>query len=390
LPPGAKATQLADWLESRQSLLSVAATTTAPSGQTLDWIPLASQSATAIATPPPAARHATAQEQARPTRAATFDVGEPGPPGHVPVLRPNLAALPRKLGLDRLRAKRGGLFANSRRPPEAEPVDPDPKGYFHALSEASATAYGCDGWFNCWAPTIDVPASSGDDHSIAQTWLQNYQKPLTQSIEAGLTVDAGLNNGDKANHLFTYYTTNGYTSDGDDLGGYNRLDRGWVQYHATIYPGIRVLGTSVPGGTQFELGMKYRLWQGNWWFAVNDTHAVWTWIGYYPGTLFQGGIADRVDWTAFGGEVYSGLADPCATKDQMGSGHKAADGWRHAAFQRLLHVQTTRGGTMADFAGSRSVDAAASGCGSNEYTIACSMNSGSSWASYQFLGGPTP
>ena len=48
------------------------------------------------------------------------------------------------------------------------------------------------------------------------------------SSEAGLTVDKNLN-GDLSNHIFTFYTTNDYTEEGDNLGGYNRLQKGWVQ-----------------------------------------------------------------------------------------------------------------------------------------------------------------
>ena len=61
-----------------------------------------------------------------------------------------------------------------------------------------------------WDPTVNNPAAPGDDHSIMQTWLQNYDKPQLQSIEGGWTVDKNLN-GDTVAHVFSYYTTNGYT-----------------------------------------------------------------------------------------------------------------------------------------------------------------------------------
>jgi len=111
-------------------------------------------------------------------------------------------------------------------------------------------------------------------------------------------------------------------------------------------------------------------------------------LGYYPGSLFAGGIANQVDWVGWGGEVYTGLANPCATTDQMGSGLHAADGWTRACYQRLIHNQTDLAGTVANFDGIASVDVAASGCPTNEYTIETVMNSGSNWGSYQFFGGP--
>jgi Neprosin len=62
--------------------------------------------------------------------------------------------------------------------------------------------------------------SSDSEITIMQTWVQNYDNPQLQSLEAGWTVDQSLN-GDWLPHLFTYYTTNDYSQDGDFLGGYN-------------------------------------------------------------------------------------------------------------------------------------------------------------------------
>jgi hypothetical protein len=220
--------------------------------------------------------------------------------------------------------------------------------------------------------------------------VQSYATGTTHSVEGGLTVDIGLN-GDAANHIFTYYTNNGYSADGDNQGGYNRLNAGWVQYHPWIFPGIRVNGSSVLGGTQLEIAIKYQLWQDNWWFGVNnDESGPWIWIGYYPGSLFTGGLRNNADWVGFGGEVYSALADPCSTTDQMGSGRQADDGWTQACYQRLIHIQeSATNGDMIDFNGTAEVDQAASTCRVDPYTIDTSMQSGSNWGSYQFFGGPS-
>jgi hypothetical protein len=107
----------------------------------------------------------------------------------------------------------------------------------------------------------------GDDHSLMQFGLQNRDVPQTHSLEAGWTVDVGLN-GNATPHVFTYYTTNDYTKDGNNLGGYNRTVAGWVQYDAHVYPGATINGSSVIGGQQMEVSTKYQLWQGNWWFQV--------------------------------------------------------------------------------------------------------------------------
>ena len=387
LTPPRLTSDLADWLADRQSRLHITHTTTTPSGQTLDWVALGGQT-DSLATPPPEDRsQVTVVDPRKPSDPVTFEIGEPGPAGHVPILRPELAGLSDAVMLSERLSKPGGLLVNFNRT-NRHPTDPDPAGYFHALSSQWVRAYGADAWLNVWDPQVDLPASPGDDHSISQVWLQNYDKPQLQSLEAGLTVDRGLN-GDLGNHLFTFYTTNGYSVEGDDLGGYNRLQAGWVQYHPTIYPGIRVNGTSMPGSLQLELGIKFQLYEGNWWFAVNNREAgPWIWIGYYPASLFAGALGERVDWVGFGGEVYSSLADPCSTRDQMGSGRHASAGWQHAAFQRNLHTQSHASGAITNFDGAAMIDVAASRCARDEFSVDCSMNSGSTWGSYHFFGGP--
>ncbi len=380
---------LAAWLQQRQAQLRVTKTTKTPGGQTIDWIPVESQSPRAIATPPPveSSYRMAAVDAERPTRAATFEVIEPGPAGHVPVLRPDLRKVPDTTSLEKFLSKRGGLKINRNRR-ESHPTAPDPAGYFHSTSGQTVTCYGCEAWYNVWDPQVDIPSSPGDDHSISQTWLQNYDKPKAQSLEAGLTVDHSLN-GDAANHLFTYFTTNGYTADGDHIGGYNRLQQGWHQVHATIFPGIRINGSSTQGaGSQLEIGLKYQLFDGNWWLGFNNNESgPWIWLGYYPASLFAGGIGDHASWASFGGEVYSALANPCTTTDQMGSGRHASAGFSHAAFQRNMRTQSNTAGALINFAGSPETDAAASHCPAGQYTIQCFMNSGGTWSSYQYFGG---
>jgi hypothetical protein len=381
----------AAWLQHRQSQLQVTKTTKTPSGQTVDWIPLESQSPGPIATPPPTepSYKMAAVDAARPTKAATFEIAQAGPAGHVPVLRPDLSKVPDTTSLVKFLSKRGGLKLNARRQ-KPLPTDPDPAGYFHASSGQTVTNYGCEAWYNVWDPQVDIPSSPGDDHSISQTWLQNYDKPKTQSIEAGLTVDKTLN-GDTANHIFTYYTTNGYAPDADNTGGYNRLVKGWVQVHASIFPGTRINGSSTPGaGSQLEIGLKYQLFNGDWWLGFNNNESgPWIWLGYYPASLFAGGLGDHASWASFGGEVYSALANPCLTTDQMGSGRHASAGFSFAAFQRNMRTQSNTAGNVVDFTGSPETDVAASNCPAGQYTIQPFMNSGGTWASYQYFGGPT-
>jgi hypothetical protein len=384
--------ELAAWLKARQASLKIVKTTTTPSGKTIDWVPIESQHpAGEIATPPPAAAVSEHAEDAKqPVTPVTFELDDPkverGPAGTVPILRPDISRLTRTIALKDFLTKRGGAKVNKHRT-NKQPTDPNPAGYFHNTDSQSGKFYGWDGRINVWDPKVDIPSSPGDDHSILQVWLQNYDKPHLQSLEGGWTVDDSLN-GNLKPHIFTYYTVNGYTSDGDNKGGYNRIYDGWVQHSNSIFPGIGLAPSSVFGGAQYDASMKFQLYKEpnndhvNWWVAVQGV-----WMGYYPAKLYNGGLGKIVDWIGVGGEVYSSLADPEKTKDQMGSGHQAAEGWRKAAFMRNLRNQSNMAGSMVNSNGTPVSDAAIPN-GADPYTIQMHINSGGSWGSYFYVGGP--
>jgi hypothetical protein len=372
---------IAQWFNNRQKRLSIVKTTTTPRGQTLDWIPIASQVPSGkIATPPPAPK-LPAMSDARIGQVA-FELNdeqvERGPAGTVPILRKNLSILRDTRGLNDYLSKRGGLFVNKNRP-QPPASNPNPTGFFHVTSGQNTTLYGCEAWLDVWDPYVET----GTDHSIMQCGLQNYDNPQLQSLEAGWTVDQSVN-GDGAPHLFTYYTTNGYTQNGDNQGGYNTDVDGWVQYDANIYPGAGLNGISVLGGAQLGFSLKFQLWQSNWWFAAQGI-----WIGYYPASLFMGNqsvfstLGDHAEWIGFWGEVYSARPDPWTSRTQMGSGQRAEAGWTQACFQRNLRIQTDRAGTMADHNGTATAD------DSTMYDIVSTMQSGTDWGSY-FYGGGSP
>jgi hypothetical protein len=387
--------ELFNWLKSRQSALKIVKTTVTPSGQTLDWVPIESQVPTGkIAIPPPFdSMPARTIDARKPVLPASLELDDPrverGPAGTVPVVRPDISRLTRTVAQKDYLTKRGGLYVNKDRPNRG-PINPTSTGYFHVTdSQRTAAVYGSDFFLNVWDPVIDEPVSDGEDHSILQVWLQNYDKPELQSIEGGWTVDKSLNNDDVA-HVFTYYTTNGYSKDGDDLGGYNQLHKGWVQYSPSVFPGIRINGISTWGGQQLDISMKFQLYQEpnsnvfNWWVAVQGA-----WMGYYPATLFNGGLGGKVEWIGIGGEVATDLSNPFQTKDQMGSGWQAQAGWTYAAFIRNVRNQSDLNGTMVNNNGVGTSDEPLGG-GTNPYTIQTFINSGSTWGSYLYGGGQTP
>jgi hypothetical protein len=385
--------ELAEWLDARQRSLKIVKTTTTPSGQTLDWVPIESQHPDGkIASPPPLVHLPVGVgDKTRPAKAAGLELDDPrierGPAGSVPIVRPDISKLTRTISLRDFLRKRGG-FPVQKHPASPQPTDPGPGGsFFHATAVQSVRAFGCDFIPNVWDPSINNPPSSGQDHSILQTWLANFDNGL-QTIEGGWTVDQSLN-GDTQPHVFTYYTTNGYAQDGDNLGGYNARQKGWTQVSGSSFPGSRLTPVSTFGSSpQFEISMKFQLYREptngelNWWVMVQGV-----WMGYYAASLFNGGIGNVVESIKFGGEVATELANPGQTQDQMGSGWQAEAGWTRAAYMRNLRNQSDLEGTMVDHDGAQETDAPA-GVGTNPYDVALSMQSGTDWGSFLFVGGP--
>jgi Neprosin len=162
----------------------------------------------------------------------------------------------------------------------------------------NSNCVGASGLLNVWDPYVDdsadpnflgIPATASS-HSDMQVWLQNFAAQL-QSVEAAWLVDNG-ENGDYLPHLATYYTTNGYTEDGDNLGGMNQDVAGWVQIDQNIFPGALITGGSsgyyAPDAPVLDLAflsIQFQLIGGFWLLIVNGTT-----IGGYPASLFFGDL----------------------------------------------------------------------------------------------------
>jgi hypothetical protein len=125
------------------------------------------------------------------------------------------------------------------------------------------------------------------------------------------------------------------------------------------------------------------------WFWVQGAGAG-QWIGYYPSWPFFGAPGESLfstlgavaEWICFWGEVYSALSNPNNSTTQMGIGRKAEDGWTHACFQKNLLILPS-GGKEANLNGSPSAE------DPKKYDIQSHMNSGGSFGSYFFAGGPS-
>jgi Neprosin len=248
----------------------------------LDRIEIGSQVPDGKIAPSPPAYEVSADNSFHPVEFELTDTKQArGPAGTVPVLRKNLGALHETRSLADYLSKKGGLLLGPK-PPSGGSAPPNPFEYFHAQSAQSVNCVGCETWLNVWRPYVQY---SGD-HSIMQLGMQNYDLPKRQSLEAGWTCDQNLN-GDWDPHLFIYYTTNGYTQDGDNIGGYNREVDGWIQVSNSIYPGATLSPVSTVGGPQNGFAIRYQLFGLNWWFWVqSNANGTGEWIGYYPSWLF--------------------------------------------------------------------------------------------------------
>lgn len=374
------------YFEARLERMEIVTTTEAPSGQVIDWVPIESQvpKGHEIATPPSDAVRVRLPEGDRVDRLVRFeledDEAEVGPEGTVPVLRKDLDRVNFRQNLGQMLGKYPEVDSTYPIAGQVQTPPPSVDGpHRYAMTNQNIIAFGGDGTLSAFDPY----GENTDDFSLMQIFCGNSDTGRLQTVEAGWQ-QRWDSYGDWYPHLFTYYTTNGYTNDDDNKGGYNQDVEGWVQYDGQIHPGALSSPNSVRGGAQYVMQVKYQLFGGNWWLMANGR-----WLGYYPAWLFMGSgstfttLGDHADRVSFYGEIYDSNETPGKTKTDMGSGYWPEYGWTWSAYQRNLLVQTDRGGTMADYDGG-------SGWASDPdmYGIETHMRSGSNWGSYFWMGGP--
>jgi hypothetical protein len=304
---------LADFAQSRLEAISPVQTTTTSSGAIVEWINPEQRlrPGATLATPPPALSEPSPVNADESFVAFELDQenAQLGPVGTVPMAGKNLEAL-----------QNVSLQAHVSKPGQyALPAGPGvtSEGFFRATVDAeNQTCHGISAVTSVWQPTLE---DDDLDHSLAEMWLVNDHVTPAQSVEAGWTVSR-RQYGDVLTHLFSWFTTTGWTKQDDWVGGYDTDYAGWVQFDRSIYPGAVILGHSQVDGSQAVLSMQFELWNGDWWLAVNGR-----WIGYYAGALFGSAgddtLASSANRALAGGEVYTSRNPPSSTTTQMGSGH---------------------------------------------------------------------
>jgi hypothetical protein len=355
----ARRERIGRFFQDRGQRRKIVATTVTPSGQTIDWIRPESQTADGFLAQPPDPSVADASPDTEmPPQFSPPGLTAPvegrvqtevqrypsarGPAGTVPVVRFDVE---KYLASVRVPPENPQDVFRKMPPPETPqairrellPPAPESNNRYYVYWDRFGTFYGSVGQINIWNTAGPV----NNETSIAQVAVTRGTP--TQTVEAGKIEYQSLN-GDLQPHLFTWYTTNGYASTGDWVGGYNFLVDGWIQVSPTMMPGMSLVGMeSQLGGHQIDLTVEVRLYQGNWWVNI-----LGEWAGYYPyckggdappcdqGTLFSAsGIRDYVSRLVWYGEVYDSSA-PAPTSTDMGSGRFASAGYRYAAYFRVL------------------------------------------------------
>jgi hypothetical protein len=218
-----------------------------------------------------------------------------------------------------------------------------PAYYAHDTARSSkGHYYGGYSLVNLWSPDVITDAPYYEIHSLAQQWYFGGEGTDLQTAEVGWIVQPATFDTSKAVR-FIYWTADGYTT----TGCYNLDCVGFVQVDKRVKLGHPFPHYSMIGGKQYEVGLGYHLHNGDWWLAVGKH-----WVGYYPGSIYQGGQLSRfATFIEFGGETVGCRQEvvpgECISGSfywpPMGSGEFAENGYKRAAYHRRIDYLDSKG-----------------------------------------------
>ncbi|KAM3558471.1 hypothetical protein ARSEF4850_004588 [Beauveria asiatica] len=302
-----------------------------------------------------------------------------GPEGTVPILRRGLVPFPEKrppvvdASASPMVQLKTYLF-------EQQQQQDYTGQHWYATTGKGTKVTGGGGSISMFEPYL----ASKSDFSLIQTAMVRwYAKTVewgtvTQSLEAGWMYYPPR--GPKP-MFFVFFNTNGYQGSSDYMCGWNTEVKGWVQADDSIFPGMSFEHMSVIGGEHHDFDVKFHLDDGKWWLKAFGKD-----IGYYPAELFskqsktEDTLAAYGDVINFFGEVYNSGAE--LTNTDMGSGNfpEAGDG-KVAYVKNMVYLD-------GDGKEQMFTDGYIQESDRTRYRIKPFWNSGTTWKSYIYLGGP--
>jgi Neprosin len=388
------------------SRLDIVATTTTPSGQTVDWIP----HQVADGLPPPLPQHADESlhdGDSHSDMPKTFvaqgelemDGVERGPPGTVPTHRMNFEKATFERSLHQVLSSKVAPLTDANIP-AAGPVADENGTHWYASTSQKVDNYGGCASFSIFVPTVERPADFSliqvaviRDHGAADSNPTGRQE---QTVEAGWIFAPSFLGPEPV--VFSFFTTKGYVDFGRNAGadafkqGYNTAP-GWrinPYIVPTIQPGTRLNPKSIDGGAQYDVKIQYTLVNDQWWLGINDQ-----WLGSYPAELFSRNrpdatktLADHADRINFYGEVFDFKKNPKMTTTDMGSGMFSGSGFSHSAYIRNIQYQPQSSNIDASLVDYKGVVETGSVSDPRRYDLITAFPSGTSWGSFMYVGGP--
>jgi len=248
------------------------------------------------------------------------------PTSTIPMARVTLEELARFPSLDAFFSKDGKALGADQTL-AAQPSVAATHRYAHAYQFTNNL--GGHSYLNFWDPGI----GANQVFSLSQHWYVAGTGNNLQTAEVGVQIFP-QSYGTTKPVFFTYWTADAYQR----TGCYNLTCPAFVQTNRSWALGGAISPWSTPNGAQYELEITYYLYQGNWWLYVNGTSAANA-IGYYPGTIYNGGAltkgATEID---YGGEVVGTISWP-----PMGSGKFAKKGYGKSAYHRAIYYFSMTG-----------------------------------------------
>jgi hypothetical protein len=287
--------------------------------------------------------------------------------GTIPMRRLMLENLVRFKTLDDVFSKYG--VAGTRQNPNDSSTSAVDSHYW-AHAEQTVDNHGGDSRLNVWRPDPKPGV-----FALSQHWYVSGTGANRQTCEGGWQVYKRLYDNSDPN-LFIYYTNKNYEN---GSGCYNLDCAGFIQINNTWVLGGKLAPVSTSGGTQYIIRMQWQLFEGNWWLFVKGA-GDYIPVGYYPGSVYKGGLMSRLAQSIdYGGEV-AAQGDKTTT-GQMGSGAFADKGWEKSCYQRTIYYidlnQTSQWANLTAYQNTP-----------NCYTIDLHNMTRSSWATYLYFGGP--